>query len=453
MAVVCKNITPGSIAWKSGIKAEDKIIYINGSNINDVFDYGFYTAEEHITLSIERSEAGNSADDRLEITIDKERYEDIGIEFDTYMMDCERNCRNKCIFCFVDQMPAGLRDNLYFKDDDTRLSFLTGSYVTLTNIDDNELERVVKYKMSPINISVHTTNPELRVKMLNNKSAGDILRRIKILTQGNIKVNCQIVLCKGVNDGIGLERTLQDLLTLMPHINSISVVPAGITKFREGLYPLEDFTKQDAAQIVKTVETWQDIFFKHMNSSVVYAADELYVKAEMELPNFEKYEDFPQLENGVGMLALLENEVVEVLKERRKLKDRLFSLAHGGRKPRKIVTIATGEYAYNTINKLAAMVEEKYRTVKVNVILLKNNFFGPAVTVTGLLTGKDILEQLKDKDLGDKLLLSYDMFKDAQDMLLDGVSIKELEDGLDIKARRVYNSGSDFVDAITEQFE
>ena len=281
MYIACKNIKCKSLADKAGIKAGDKIISINGAEINDVFDYDFYTTESEIDIVLQR-DSGKE----YNVHISKEQYEDIGIEFETYMMDCEKSCRNKCIFCFIDQLPRGMRENLYFKDDDTRLSFLTGSYVTLTNVDDKELERIVKYKLSPINISVQTTNPELRIKMLNNRFAGDILRKIRILTAGNIQVNCQIVLCKGINDGGELERSLGDLLTLIPHINSISVVPVGLTGHREGLYPLEPFTKEDASDVIKIIDKWQDIFLAHMQSRVVYAADEFYVKAEKPVPEY-----------------------------------------------------------------------------------------------------------------------------------------------------------------------
>jgi len=444
MAVTCNNIKQGSLAERAGIKPSDRIITINNEKIADVFDYDFHTTEETLVIIIESGSEENPH--RKEIEIQKEQYEDLGIEFDTYMIDCEKSCRNKCIFCFIDQNPKGMRDNLYFKDDDTRLSFLTGSYATLTNIDDKELHRIVKYKLSPINISVHTTNPELRIKMLNNRFAGDILRKIRILTEGNIQVNCQIVLCKNVNDGEELERSLGDLLTLIPHINSISIVPVGITKYREGLYPMEPFTKEDSAKLIEIVEKWQDIFIAHMQSRVVFAADEFYVKAEINTPDYEKYEEFPQLENGVGMLTLLEKEVREELNER-KDKKTFFKRRE---KPRKI-TIATGECAYKVISRLASLVTEKYPHIEVKVLPVKNNFYGGEVTVTGLLTGEDLIQQLgaiEKEELGSEILLSNDMFKDDGDLLLDGITAKEIESALDIKVIKVYNSGYAFIDAI-----
>ncbi len=434
--ITCSNVKKKSIAEKMGIKSGDKILSINGAEMVDVFDYDFYTTEEDVTMVLEDAQGNQRT-----VNIQKEQYEDLGIEFATYMIDCEKSCRNKCIFCFIDQLPKGMRDNLYFKDDDTRLSFLTGSYATLTNIDDAELHRIVKYKLSPINISVHTTNPELRVKMLNNRFAGDILRKIRILTEGNIQVNCQIVLCKNVNDGAELERTLGDLLTLIPHINSVSVVPVGITKYREGLYPMEAFQKEDAAKVIETIDRWQEVFRNHMGSRVVYAADEFYVKAELPVPAYDYYEDFPQLENGVGMLTLLETEVEEDLAVR-KVKKGFFKP-----KARK-VTIATGECAYETIKRLAKKVEEKFSHVSVQVVCVKNEFFGGEVTVAGLLTGADLLEQLQGVDFGQALLLSNDMFKDDGDMLLDDVTTQDLEGKLAVKVEKVYNSGKAFVEAI-----
>lgn len=434
--ITCNNVKKKSIAEKMGIQPGDKILSINGAEMVDVFDYDFYTTEEDVTMVVEDADGRQRT-----VEIHKEQYEDLGLEFETYMIDCEKSCRNKCIFCFIDQMPKGMRDNLYFKDDDTRLSFLTGSYVTLTNIDDAELHRTVKYKLSPINISVHTTNPELRVKMLNNRFAGDILRKIRILTEGNIQVNCQIVLCKNINDGDELERTLGDLLTLIPHINSVSVVPVGITRYRDDLYPLEAFRKEDAEKVIATVDKWQQIFLDHMGSRVVYAADEFYVKAQLPAPDYDYYEDFPQLENGVGMLTLLETEADAELAAR-KAKRGIFKP-----KQRK-VTIATGECAYETIVRLAKKVEEKFSHISVQVICVKNAFFGGEVTVAGLLTGADLLEQLQGVDFGEALLLSNDMFKDDGDMLLDDVTTHDLEGKLAVKVEKVYNSGKAFVEAI-----
>ena len=445
--IICKSIKKGSIADKSGIKAGYKILTINSADINDVFDYDFYQSEENLTIKFI-----DIFNQQIEIVINKEQYEDLGIEFETYMMDCEKSCTNKCIFCFIDQLPDGMRESLYFKDDDTRLSFLTGSYVTLTNIDYEELQRVVRYKLSPINISIQTTNPELRVKMLNNRFAGDIMQKIKVLTEGNITVNCQIVLCKGINDGEELGRTLGDLLTLIPQINSISVVPVGITKFRDGLglHQLEVYTKEDAADIIKMVEQWQEIFQNHMNKRVVFAADEIYVKAGIKVPDVDSYEDFPQLENGVGMLTLLEAEVDSELENCEiNTKGRIGKMFFKAKPKPRNVTIATGECAFETIERLARKVMDKYNHLSVNVIAVKNTFFGPEVTVAGLITGKDLLEQLAGRaDLGEAIYLSNDMFKDGDDMLLDDVSISDLESGLDIKVIKVYNSGSDFVKSL-----
>ena len=430
---VAARVLDGSIACRAGIQPGDKIISINGHRIKDIFDYGYLITEENLDIKILKNDGSV-----LELKISKYQYEDLGIEFDTFLIDREKCCQNKCIFCFIDQLPRGMRKSLYFKDDDIRLSYLTGNYVTLTNIDEEELKRIVFYRLSPVNISVHTTNPELREKMLSNKKAGEILDKIKILTDGDILVNCQIVLCKGVNDGQELDRTLSDLYA-MKNINSISVVPVGLTKYREGLYPLEIFTEKECEGVIRQLEKWQGIFTEKYGRNVVYAADELYIKAGLELPSWEHYDDFPQLENGVGMAALFKKEVLDYLE---------FLEPGRVKNKNRTVSIATGVCAGKLIKELATYICEKFPFVHVNVYTVINNFFGENVTVAGLLTGRDIYQQLKGRDLGEALLISSDMVKTEEDTFLDDMTIDKLKEMLGVNVIKVDVRGEDFVNNI-----
>jgi putative radical SAM enzyme (TIGR03279 family) len=334
-----------------------------------------------------------------------------------------------------------MRDTLYFKDDDSRLSFLMGNYITLTNMNSDDIDRIIRYRMSPINVSVHTTNKDLRVFMLKNKSAGDILKKIEMLTDGGITVNCQIVLCRGINDSSELDKSIEDLAFLYPGINSISVVPVGITQHREGLYSLKPFDKATAKQVVKQINGWQKKLLKRYGSKIVYIADEFYLMAEEEIPQFEHYDDFPQIENGVGLIAMFKKEFFEYLEGIRSIDNIQV----------RNVSIATGSAAFKFIKYLAETLEKRYGNISVNVYEIKNNFFGENVTVTGLLTGTDIAAQLEGKPLGDNLLLCKSMLKSGEKLFLDDYTIEELERYLNVKIQLVENSGSDFIEKITGQ--
>ena len=426
-----KSVLPGSIAEELEIEAGDKLISINDSEIEDVFDYHFYVNDEYLTLLIEKADG-----EEWELEIEKDYEEDLGIEFEQGLMDEYRSCRNKCMFCFIDQMPKGMRETLYFKDDDSRLSFLQGNYVTLTNMSEKDVRRIVNYHLEPINISFQTTNPELRCKMLHNRFAGEALKKVDILYEGGIQMNGQIVLCKGENDGEELERTLRDLTKYVPLLQSVSVVPVGLTKYRDGLYPLEPFNKEDAKKVLETIHKWQDKMYEEHGLHVMHASDEWYILAGEELPEEERYDGYLQLENGVGMLRLLENEFEEAYRE-----------LDGDDKVRE-VSMATGRLPYPYIQKLASRLEEKFVNTKIHVYPIRNDFFGELITVSGLVTGQDLKAQLKDQALGEKLLLPCNMFRSQEEVFLDDVTLSELEETLQVKVDIVKSSGQDFIDAI-----
>jgi putative radical SAM enzyme (TIGR03279 family) len=432
-SIIVREVMPGSIAEEAGIENGDKILYINNEKIQDVFDYRFLTAEEKLIIEIQKVDG-----ELWEVEIEKDQYEDLGIEFDNSMLDEAKSCTNKCVFCFIDQLPKGMRETLYFKDDDSRLSFLTGNYVTLTNMGEKDIDRIIRYKMSPINVSVHTTNPSLRAHMLNNRSAGDVLDKIKYLVNGGIMVNCQIVLCREINDGAELDKTISDLSCLYPGINSISVVPVGITKYRRGLYEIKPYDKESANAVISQVESWQKKLLEKFGSRVVYLADELYIMAQHKLPEYAEYEDFPQLENGVGLISLFRNEFYEYIKT-------FHGYAHD--KLRR-VSIATGVSAFKFISEMASELERRCRKIKITVYEIKNEFFGENVTVTGLLTGGDIASQLAGKDLGEELLISKSMLKSGEDLFLDDITVQVLEDMLKVKIGIVDNSGEDFINKL-----
>lgn len=358
------SIQKNSIAEELGIEPGDFLLSVNEQIIHDVFDYKFYCADTNITLEIEKKNG-----ESWQFDIEKDEAEDLGIEFATSLLDEEKSCRNKCIFCFIDQLPEGMRDTLYFKDDDARLSFLYGNYITMTNLSDDEINRIIRYRMSPVNISVHTTNPELRVKMLRNRFAGDILEKIRRFTSNGITVNCQIVLCPGINDGEELDRTIRELTSLAPELHSISVVPVGLTRFREDLTQLTPFNKKSALKIIDQVEKWQKKLLEEYKSRIVYIADELYILAEKPLPDYEAYEDFPQIENGVGMVSSFSYEVKEALKE---LEESQLSVE------REItVSIATGVSVFGHFKKITSYIEERVKGLKINVYAVENTFLAP----------------------------------------------------------------------------
>lgn len=428
---IVKCVDPGSIAEEMGIEAGDKLISINDNTIEDVFDYHYYVNDEEIVLLIEKPDG-----EEWELEIEKDYEEDLGIVFEQGLMDEYRSCRNKCMFCFIDQMPKGMRETLYFKDDDSRLSFLQGNYITLTNMSDHDVERIVKYHLEPINISFHTTNPELRCKMLHNRFAGEALKKVDKLYEGGIQMNGQIVLCKGINDGEELERSIRDMSKYLPHLQSVSVVPVGLTKYRDGLYPLQSFTKEDAKKVIDTIEKWQKIFYEEYGLHFIHAGDEWYILAEREVPEEERYDGYLQLENGVGMLRLLINEFEEGYEE------------VDGDDRNIEVSMATGFLAYPYLKKMIQRLQVKFPNVTVHLYPIRNDFFGEKITVAGLITGQDLIAQLKGQPLGERLLLPCNMFRSGEEVFLDDVTLSELKDSLQVEADIVKSSGWDFIEAI-----
>lgn len=428
---IINQVVSGSIAEELEIEVGDILLEINGNKIEDIFDYQYYTQDEYIEVLIQKP----SGEEWL-LEIDKEYDEDLGISFENGLMDDYRSCHNKCIFCFIDQMPKGMRDTLYFKDDDSRLSFLQGNYVTLTNMSDADIDRIIKYNLSPINVSFQTTNPELRCKMLNNRFAGQALEKAWKLAKAGIVMNGQIVLCKGVNDGEELERSIRDLSEYLPNLESVSVVPVGLSKYREGLYPLEPFTKEDAKEVLRIIHAWQDKLFPEYGLHFIHASDEWYILAEEDLPEEERYDGYLQLENGVGMLRLLLNEFEEGMQH-----------ITCEVKPAE-VSLVTGRLAYPYIKNMAEQMMEKYPQLKIRVYAIRNDFFGEMITVSGLLTGQDILAQLKGKQLGERLLLPQNVLKSGETVFLDDMTVAELEKALQVQVDIVKSSGQDFIDAI-----
>ncbi|MEI3212833.1 MAG: DUF512 domain-containing protein [Lachnospiraceae bacterium] len=431
---IVEKVLPGSIAEEMEIIPGDALLEINGHKIEDIFDYQYYTQDEYIEILVRKP----SGEEWL-LEIDKGYDEDLGITFENGLMDDYRSCHNKCIFCFIDQMPKGMRDTLYFKDDDSRLSFLQGNYVTLTNMSDEDVDRIIRYNLSPINVSFQTTNPELRCRMLNNRFAGQALEKAWKLAQAGIIMNGQIVLCKGVNDGAELDRSIRDLSAYLPNLESVSVVPVGLSKYRDGLYPLEPFTKEDAQDVLRIIHGWQNKIYPEYGTHFVHASDEWYILAEEELPQEEQYDGYLQLENGVGMLRLLLDEFAEAMEE-----DRI-----NGRQVRaKHITLATGRLAYRFIKQMAMQMEERYEGLQIDVIAIRNDFFGEMITVSGLLTGQDIMAQLKDRDLGEKLLLPQNVLKSGEPVFLDDYTLDDIEKALQVRIDIVKSSGRDFIEAI-----
>ena len=427
---------PGGIGEELGIEPGDKLLAINGNEIQDVFDYYYYEESEQLLLLIEKPDG-----EEWELEIEKDEDESLGIEFDQSLMDEYRSCRNKCMFCFIDQMPKGMRETLYFKDDDSRLSFLQGNYITLTNMSDHDVERIVKYRLEPINISFQTTNPELRCKMLHNRFAGEALKKVDILYRGQIEMNGQIVLCKGVNDGEELERTIRDLTGYLPYLKSVSIVPVGLTKYRDGLYPLEPFTKEDAREVLSVIHRWQEKIYQEHGIHMIHAGDEWYVLAEEEVPEEERYDGYLQLENGVGMMRLLFNEVQEAL-----------SAVTGDERQREI-SLATGRLMYPYIGKILEEIRKKFPNITTHLYAIRNDFFGERITVSGLITGQDLTGQLKGQPLGERLLLPCNMLKIGEPVFLDDFTLEEVENSLQVKTDIVKSSGQDLLDAVIGAYE
>lgn len=430
MAVKIFDVTTGSHADKAGIKKGETLLSINSNEIVDVLDYRFYQVNRKLTLEV-------ADDDKNVRTIEmtKGEYEEIGLEFETYLMDKQHSCRNKCIFCFIDQLPKGMRESLYFKDDDSRLSFLFGNYITLTNITEHEIDRIIKMHISPINVSVHTTNPELRCKMMNNRFAGDTLKYLKRFADAGITLNCQIVSCPGINDGDELVRTLTDLENL--GVNMTAIVPVGLTRYRENLYPLVPYNKETAGQTIDIIEKMGDECVKKHGRRIFFPGDEFYLLAEREIPSPEFYEDFSALEDGIGMIAYLTDDVGWKLEEL----DADESLCHK-------VTIACGEGVFPYMKRIMSMINEKFPNITINTRAIKNNFFGGGVNVSGLVTGGDLIDQLRGDDIGDRLIITSSMLRFENDLFLDDVSTDDVERELGVTLVPVNNNGNDLVEAV-----
>ncbi len=431
-----RAVLPGSIAQELELEPGDTLLAVNDHEIEDVFDYHYYTNEEYLTVLVRKADG-----EEWELEIEKEFEEDLGIEFESSLMDDYRSCRNHCIFCFIDQMPPGMRETLYFKDDDSRLSFLQGNYVTLTNMSDHDIDRIIHYHLGPINISFQTTNPELRCRMLHNRFAGDVFPKIRRLADAGIELNGQIVLCRGINDGAELERSISDMTSYLPALRSVSVVPVGLSKYREGLYPLQPFDAQSAGEVIDQIEAWQKKLFPKYGVHFIHASDEWYLLADRPLPEEERYDGYLQLENGVGMLRLLKEEVAEALREREVQPDKKM------RKRR--VSLATGRLAGPFLKKLGAQIEGVYPGITLQVFEIRNDFFGESITVSGLITGQDLIAQLKDQELGEELLLPTNMIRAGERVFLDDLTIEEVEAALNIPVRIVESDGHDLVCAVT----
>lgn len=429
-----KEVLIGSIADEAGIETGDIIVNVNGERFKDILEFIFLVSDEDIELEVLKSDGTCEY-----ISIYNEEYEDLGIVFENPMIDKPKACRNNCIFCFIDQLPKGLRKTLYFKDDDLRLSILQGNYITLTNMLDDDIDRVVRFRLSPVNISVHTTNPKLREEILRNKNAGKINEYITRLHNSHITMNCQIVLMRDINDRIELDRTIRDVAFLYPYVKSVSVVPVGITRYRQGKYDLVPFDKASAMEVIAQVTAWQRKLFKKFGSRVVYLADEFYILAGVEIPQHDHYEDFPQIENGVGLIASMENEFLEGLKH----------IDSSKSYDEKKVSIATGFASFEFIASLCLRLKEKIKGLNINVYPIKNTFFGENITVSGLITGSDLIEQLKGNYLGDKLFIPAVMLRSERDIFLDDIRIEQIEKELNIKVEIVNNDGYEFIEKIT----
>ena len=431
---IIKSIEPGSIAEEMELAPGDELLTVNGEEIEDIFDYQFQIKDTYVELGIRRTDG-----EEWILEIDKEYDEDLGIVFENSLMDEYRSCRNHCVFCFIDQMPPGMRPTLYFKDDDSRLSFLQGNYVTLTNMSDRDIERIIRYRLEPINISFQTTNPELRCRMLHNRFAGEALNKVKKLFDAGIEMNGQIVLCKGLNDGEELERSISDLTAYLPHLKSVSVVPVGLSRYREGLYPLEPFTREDAKEVLRVIHRWQKKLYETWGLHVIHASDEWYLLAEEELPEEETYDGYLQLENGVGMLRLLREEVKQELENREGDQRELH------------LSLATGKLAAPTLEMLVGKIREKYPKLDVKIWPIRNDFFGESITVSGLITGQDLIAQLEGKPLGDKLLLPCNMLREGENVFLDDVTVEEVERRLKLPVQIVDGPGRDLVLAVLNE--
>lgn len=432
MSVTITGVAPGSAAEKKKIQVGDRLVTINGKPIVDVLDYRFYEVEEKLTLELETAKGLRT------VKIRKPEYAEIGLEFETYLMDKQHTCRNQCVFCFIDQMPPGMRDSLYFKDDDSRLSFLFGNYITLTNLSQHEIERIIELHITPINVSVHTTNPELRCRMMNNRFAGETLGLLQRFADAGIHMDCQLVLCPGWNDGEELQRSMRDLAALAPAVESVAVVPVGLTKYRDGLTPLRPFTAEEAAAVLDAIESFGDEMLKTIGTRLIYPSDEWYIKAGRTIPQAEFYEEMSQLENGVGMSALMRSQFVEALEQ-----------CTASRACGTDTVLATGVVAAPLIQELVDLAKEKHPDIRVRVQAIRNDFFGEKITVAGLITGTDLKAQLQSVSC-DRLLLPDVMLRHEQDRFLDDMTPQELEAALGVRIQVIAADGASLLEALLE---
>lgn len=431
MEHIVKNVLENSIAEELEIEPGDNILAVNDHPIEDIFDYQYLINDEYIELLVKKSDG-----EEWLLEIEKDYDEDLGIVFENSLMDNYKSCYNKCIFCFIDQNPKGMRDTIYFKDDDSRLSFLQGNYITLTNMKDEDIDRIINYHLAPINISVHTTNPQLRCSMLNNRFAGTILERIRKFYNAGIPMNGQIVLCKGINDGEELWRSISDLMEFVPVMESLSVVPVGLSDYRDGLFHLEPFDKEDACEVIDIIEHFQKKAYEKHGIHFVQASDEWYINAGRDFPEAERYDGFVQLENGVGMVRLMKEEF-----------EQEFSAVQGDDREYG-VSIVTGVLVYDSIKILVDRMKEKFPNVKIHLYKIINDFFGHRITVTGLLTGGDIIKQLKGKPLGQRLILPSNTLMADEPKFLDDVTLDQFIEALQVDVCIVESSGADFIHSV-----
>lgn len=429
---IISKVYKDSIAEEIGIEVGDLLIAVNDQKVHDIIEYKFLISDEYIELEIQKRDG-----EVYIYEIEKDFDEELGIEFVNPIIDKAKSCRNKCIFCFIDQLPKGMRKTLYFKDDDSRLSFLQGNFITLTNMSEEDIQNIIKYRISPINISVHTTNPELRAKMINNKHAGKLLETMKRLADAQIEMNCQIVLCPGYNDKEELDRTLVDLSSLYPYVNSVAIVPVGVTRYRENLAKLDIFNYETANQTIDQVHRLQDKYLKELNTRFAFLSDEFYIIAKRPLLNYDEYEGFLQFEDGVGMICKQGTEIVRYLDTLEENDD-----------IEKIVSIATGSSAYEFICDMADKIMKKFKNIKINVYKIVNDYFGHTITVSGLITATDIIKQLDGEDLGEVLYITRSMLKGDEEVFLDDITLEQLEEKLNIKVIPCENEGKIFVDKI-----
>lgn len=430
---IITSVKKGSIADELGIESGDRLISINGQAVKDIIDFKYMISDEYIELLVEKKDG-----EEWVFEVEKEYDEDLGIDFENPIIDRARSCANKCMFCFIDQLPKGMRKTLYFKDDDSRLSFLQGNFITLTNMSDNDIDRIIKYRISPLNISVHTTDPELRIKMLGNKRAGNILNILQKLTEGGIVINCQIVLCRDVNDGQNLKKTVTDLFKFYPSIKNVAIVPVGLTRYREKLYPLIPFDEESSGEVIDLIDGLQKKINESTEDVFARCADEFYIMAGRELPGPSYYGDYEQLEDGIGMVTYFMENIKESLE---KVEDETVE---------RTISVVTGMSPYYYIRECCDKIQQRIKGLKINVYPIKNNYFGGKITVTGLLTGSDILGQLSGKELGETVMMPSNLLKSGEQVLLDDMSVDELEYKLNVKIKICSFDGKDFIQKIKE---